>query len=157
MLRAFLSIGDKIEIRLLNRKGIPLKNLEPYSSQLLDFLSNDIISIAMPIKRGETVILEPGIHYNLCFFTSRGLYQCNCQMLKSYRENNTLIAAVSITTELKKLQRRQYYRLELVHKIKYCLISEEELEEISQAYDEKSDGYLNKESRPEKKEKSLIH
>lgn len=149
MLRSSLSIGDKIEVRLLNRKGIPLKNIEPYSSQLLDFFSNEpekIISIAMPIKAGQTIILEPGIHYNLCFFSDKGLYQCNCRMLKSYRENNTLIAAVLITTELEKFQRRQYYRLEVVHEIEFCSITDEELTAIIKAEEEKKNDNLKQES-----------
>ena len=130
MLHTSVSIGDKIEVRQLNRKGIPIKNIEPYSSQLLDFSTNqseNIISIAMPLKGGHTFILKPGIHYNLLFFTDKGLYQCNCKMLRSYKERNALIAAVLITTELEKVQRRQYYRLEILYEMEFCFISEEEL------------------------------
>ena len=149
MLHTSVSIGDKIEVRQLNSKGIPIKNIEPYSSQLLDFFCNQsetIISIGMPLRGGQTFMLKPGIHYNLLFFTDKGLYQCNCKMLRSYKEKNTLIAAVLVTTELEKVQRRQYYRLEILHEIEFCFISQEEINIIDKIIEDKDKDNLKEES-----------
>lgn len=127
MLKDILQIGDKIELKQLDPKGIPIKSSMTYVSQVVDFIDEDTISIASPIKNGLLVILERWINYRLYFYTAKGLYQCNSTVLKIYRENNMVVVQVKLTSELKKIQRRQYYRLECIHDIDYRLITEEEL------------------------------
>lgn len=122
-----VNIGDKIEIKQLDQKGDPIKSAKTYVSQVLDFTGDKNISIATPIKGGMVVILNKGENYRLCFYTMKGLYQCNCTMIQTYRENNMIVALVSVISKLEKLQRRQYYRLECVHEIEYRRISEEEM------------------------------
>ncbi|NLK26781.1 MAG: hypothetical protein GX306_00335 [Clostridiales bacterium] len=121
-----LSIGDKIHISQLDRSGRPFHGLQPYVSQLVDFIDNNIIHIAAPIVNNQIILLEPKRNYNLCFYTNKGLYQCICEVIESYKENNVVITRVSISSDLEKLQRRQYYRLEIVLDMEYQVITEEE-------------------------------
>ena len=121
-----VQIGDKIEVKQLDEKGDPIKSANTYVSQVLDFFEDNMISIATPIKNGMIVVLDKGSSYRLYLYTMKGLYQCNCTMLQTYRENNMVIALVEITSKLEKIQRRQYYRLECVHEIEYRIITEEE-------------------------------
>lgn len=122
-----VKIGDKIEVKQLDKKGKTIKSAKTYVSQVLDFVGEKSISIATPIKNGMIVILDKGESYRLCFYTMKGLYQCNCTMLQTYRENNMIIALLEVNSQLEKLQRRQYYRLECVHEIAYRKVTEEEL------------------------------
>lgn len=126
MLRDILAIGDKIDIKRMDQNGKPLLGTKTLVSQLVDFIDMDIISIATPIVSGRIYLLEVGENYNLCFYSSKGLYQCNCTILKNYKENNTIIAVVRITSNLEKYQRRQYFRLECIHEIEYRIITKEE-------------------------------
>ncbi len=126
MLREVLSIGDKIEIKPLNRNGKPAHTATALISQLVDFADGAIINIAAPIAFGRTIPLSVGENYNLCFYTDKGLYRCNCVVINNQRDNKTIITVVRITTNLEKYQRRQYYRLECIHDINYRLISIEE-------------------------------
>lgn len=121
-----VQIGDKIEVKQLDEKGDLIKSANTYVSQVLDFFEDNMISIATPIKNGMIVVLDKGSSYRLFLYTMKGLYQCNCTMLQTYRENNMVIALVEITSILEKIQRRQYYRLECVHEIEYRIITEEE-------------------------------
>lgn len=126
MLQDVLTIGDKIEIKQLDHAGNMMRTVKTYVSQLVDFVDQDVIHIASPIGNSRVLILEVGENYNLCFYSNKGLYQCNCVVINNHRENNLVIAAVRITSNLEKLQRRQYYRLECVHEIEYRTITREE-------------------------------
>lgn len=126
MLRGLVSIGDKIEIKQLDQKGALIKSAKTYVSQMVDFGPDDNISIATPIKNGMIFLLEKWVNYRLYFYTIKGLYQCDCTMVQTYRENKMVLALVKVTSDPKKIQRRQYYRLECVHDMVYRLITEEE-------------------------------
>lgn len=126
MLRETVKIGNKIEIKPLDHNGELIKSSGLYVSQLVDYIEDDIIGIATPIRNGMIVILEKKRYYRLYFYTSKGLYQCNCVMMQTYRENRMVLALVKLTSELEKIQRRQFYRLECVHEIEYRIITEEE-------------------------------
>lgn len=128
MLRDILVIGDKIDMKKLENVGGIVRSTGTYVSQLLDIVNENTISIAMPYSGGKLVILELESRYRLCFYTSKGLYQCNGIMMKGYRENNAIIAAFRLTSDLEKFQRRQYFRLECIHEVEYRVILQEETE-----------------------------
>ncbi len=126
MLRDVLSIGDKIDIKPLGKSGKPILGARTLVSQLVDFVDGDVINIAAPIVLGKTIPLPVGEYYNLCFYTEKGLYQCTSTVISNHRDNKTIITVVRITTNLEKFQRRQYFRLELIHDIEYRPITIEE-------------------------------
>ncbi len=126
MLHEVLSVGDKIDIKPLSRNGKPVHTAKAFVSQLVDLIDGNVINIAAPIVYGRTIPLSVGGYYNLCFYTEKGLYQCNCMVISNHKDNNTIITVVRITTNLEKFQRRQYYRLECIHDIYYRPISLEE-------------------------------
>lgn len=127
MLREIVNIGDKIELKQLDQKGRLIKSSKTYVSQMVDFMEDDNISIATPIKNGKIVLLEKWVNYRLYFYTIKGLYQCDCTMIQTYREGKNVLALVKVISQPEKIQRRQYYRLEYVHDIEYRLVTEEEI------------------------------
>lgn len=126
MLPDILSIGDKIHIRQLDLTGKPIRNTQPYVSQLLDFGDTDTIHISAPMINSQIHLLHPSSKYNLCFYTNKGLYQCTCEAIEKYKDNNIDVFTVRLTSNLEKIQRRKYYRLEMAHDIEYRLISDQE-------------------------------
>lgn len=127
MLLDILTVGDKIDVRPPEPTGREIKALKTYASQVLDITDENTISIAMPHGNGLLYVLEKGVKYRLLFYTTKGLYQCFCKLTGVYRENNAIIAEVRLLSELEKIQRRQYYRLECVHQIEYRVITQEEI------------------------------
>lgn len=126
MLRDILTVGEKIDVKQLDKDGIPVKATNNAFSQLFDIIDETTLSIAVPLRNKTLVKLHPGISYQLCFYTIKGLYQCTCTMLKIYKENNANIVMVRLTSELEKFQRRKYYRMEVVHEIVYRVVPPEE-------------------------------
>lgn len=119
-------IGDRIEMtHIKSAMGRKLSERK-YGSQVLDYDGARTAKIAMPIYENRVVPLEVGDDYNLCFFTNSGLYQCIGKIRKRYAENKMYVMDVLFLTELKKYQRRKFYRLDCMFPIKYRLISDVE-------------------------------
>ena len=119
-------IGDRIELsHFKSAMGRRLSD-KKYGSQVLDFDGNRTAKISMPIYENRIVPLEKGDEYNLCFFTNSGLYQCRGRIQKRYAEHKMYVMDVLLLTEMKKYQRRKFYRLECMFPIKYRQISDAE-------------------------------
>lgn len=134
MLSKIVSLGDKLE---LVKSGAENKKKElgeepekKYFSQVYDILSEDEMKIAMPIVEGRVIPLPINGRYDLCFYTSGGLYQCKATITDRYKEGGLFVLQIEITSDLKKFQRRQYYRLECTMEIMYKVVAKEELLEI---------------------------
>lgn len=139
LLQDTLGIGDKIDIISLDQEGNEIKHASTHYSQLLDIIDENIISIAVPSSNGTSRMLHQGILYQLCFYTSKGLYTCKGTMLKTYKENNIMIFQVEILSELTKIQRRQYYRLECILEFEYRLVTPEEIKLQYKLWNDKDD------------------
>lgn len=112
MANSILEIGNKIELRALNYRN-PDELAPVYVSQLLDFSeeSDEILMIAMPIYEGHLVPLDVGKHFEACFSAKKGMYKADCTVLNRVKRNNIYMVEILIQTQLKKFQRREYFRL----------------------------------------------
>ncbi len=127
-----LGIGNKIEMHEINT-SMRKNNLndEPeriYISQLLEFDEEDeeLLSIAMPIYEGKLIPLETGRRFDLYFYAQKGIYACCGEIVNRYKSNNIYVLVVRLTTELKKHQRRQYFRLETNIEVQYKVFTKDE-------------------------------
>jgi c-di-GMP-binding flagellar brake protein YcgR len=149
MVSDVVSIGDKLELKSLSFSTKKIENEKIYKSQVLDFIDDDTASILMPIEGGRVIPLTVGEKYSLCFFTKKGLYQCKSIITDRARINNVYVLTVQFTSELEKFQRRQFYRLEYLLEIKYCLVSDMEISIINKLQnenfkdEEEKQNYLN--------------
>lgn len=125
MISNVVTVGDKIDIYTLGKDG-EKKNSPVYVSQLLDFENKDLAKVAVPTVNGHLVPLQIDETYLFCFYTSRGLFQCNAVIIDRYKDGNLAILAVRFITEIVKYQRRQYYRLQCAIDIRCRLITKEE-------------------------------
>ena len=82
-----------------------------YQSKVLDILSEDRIEILMPMEKSRVVTLPVDGEYDLYFFTEMGLYQCYARIADRYKDNNVFVLVMDLTSNLRKYQRREYYRL----------------------------------------------
>ncbi len=116
MLSKYVKLGDKLELETIdNSKGRnELSEKKNYRSQVYDIVSEDQIKIAMPMEQGKVVLLPVDGEYNLCFYTQTGLYQCLARVIDRYKSDNIFVLVMELTTDIRKYQRREYYRLNCV-------------------------------------------
>lgn len=135
MLSKILSLGDRLElIRVMSeekRKQVKLDNTieaKPFISQIYDIINEEQLKIAMPITEGRVIPLPVSARYDVYFFTMTGLYRSRVVILDRYKEDALYVLVVEIMSELKKYQRRQYFRLECTFDIEYRVLQDLEVE-----------------------------
>ena len=128
-------IGDRIE--LTHEASATRRALSEvkYTSQLLDFNEINLAKLSMPIFENRLIPLEVGDEYMLCFFTQSGLYQCRGRIEKRYKDKNTHVMDVRFLNEIRKFQRRNYYRLDCNLDIKYRMLGLREQKVLQQMAD----------------------
>lgn len=130
MMAEILALGNKIEMREISKRLNSEKNESErvYVSQLLEFdeEEDDVLYIAMPIFEGKLVPLPVGARYELYFYAKKGIYAANAEIVNRYKSNNVYVLVVRMLSDLKKYQRRQFFRLETNIEIQYKLFGEED-------------------------------
>lgn len=123
-----ISVGDKIELELIEtRLSVdPDKKKEKYVSQVLDEAPNNRIYASMPIRGGNVVPLGIGQTFDATFYSKYGLMSCKVIVTGRYKKRNLFLIELEQMTELEKVQRRMYFRLECRKPIKYRIIEGEE-------------------------------
>lgn len=131
-MKTMFNIGDRIELTQLTGRVVSKEKL---GSKVLDFDGIRTAKIAMPMLGSRVIPLEVDDQYQLCFFTNAGLYQCKARVLKRYTEKKIHVLDMQLMTELKKYQRRKFYRLDCMFPVKFRVVSEVEkvlLEKLAQ-------------------------
>lgn len=132
MISNVLKVGDRIELKRFSLANEENQTVKPrlYQSQLLDITDSSRISIAVPLESGHLVPLDVGGRYELRFITANGIYICKGEITNRYKSNNIYFLAVHVLSDLRKDQRRQYFRLDKVRDLKYHLLTGDETELI---------------------------
>lgn len=123
-----LSIGNKIELVDLEQVIKNEKNKKVYVSKIYDIMQGNTLQIAMPIYEGKIVPLSVNDKYSACFYTDRGLLQCNVIVSARYKSGNLFFLEVIMLGELAKVQRREFYRYNCSLEAKIRVVSDEEYE-----------------------------
>lgn len=121
-----LAIGNKIELVLLEQVIKNDKNKKVLVSKIYDFLADNMLQIAMPIYEGKIIPLEVGGKYSTCFYTDKGLLQCNVVVTSRYKKGNLFFLEVLMLGELTKVQRRAFYRYNCHIDSKIRMVSDNE-------------------------------
>jgi len=103
-----LAPGYKIEMR-----HVPQKEGEPakvHISQIYDVFDDNKIEVLMPIEKTKLILLPLNAVYTLVSYTDTGVYQCDARVVERYKKDNIYLLGMEIITEVKRYQRREYYR-----------------------------------------------
>ncbi|MCR4902131.1 MAG: flagellar brake protein [Butyrivibrio sp.] len=132
MLADYLTVGSKVELKAVDRMWMQddPESTRIYFSKLNGVLSEDRIEILMPMIQGKLVLLPVNVQYNLCFYSKNGLMQCYAKVVDRYRSNNVYLAVLELTSNLTKLQRREYYRFSCALELRTRAFSEEEIKAV---------------------------
>ena len=123
-----IETGTKLELKKI--RHVDAMEEISYVSRFLYQKSADEAVIEMPVKGGSLVALEPEELFQVCFYTNKGLYQCQSQVVSRHYEDSLPVAVIKLRSEFEKLQRRQYYRMECLLQMEFCPLTEEEYDEM---------------------------
>lgn len=134
MLSKYVSIGAKLELETIEGLDNTENSSErrTYRSKLYDIVSEDQIKIAMPIEQGKLVLLPVDGEYSICFYTPTGLYQCLARVVERYKSDNIFVLLMELTTDIRKYQRREYYRLNCVLDMKCREVTEQDVDSFNE-------------------------
>ncbi|MBP3204511.1 MAG: flagellar brake protein [Lachnospiraceae bacterium] len=111
MLSKFITLGDRIELTAVGRvKLSDEEERRTYQSKVYEILTDDTLEITMPMEKTKLILLPVDGEYDVVFYTDTGLYQCFVRIADRYKSNNVYILRVELTSNLRKYQRREYYR-----------------------------------------------
>ncbi len=126
-MRDLIKIGDRVSlVKLDTAKKTLEQKTKSYVSQVLEFVTDEKVKIAMPIENGRIIPLEIGDKYAVRIYTQKGLFQCKSIIIDRFKEGNLFILLIEFTSSLEKCQRRQYFRLETLIDFKVREVTKDE-------------------------------
>ena len=129
MLSRVLKVGDKVELTKVQAAQSDASiRKKVYVSQIYEVVDDTKVKVGMPIENGHIVAMSPNTRLDACFYTGKGLYHGRVVVVERMREHNIYVMVVELQYELKKFQRRQYYRLNCTMDLLHRLMEEEEQE-----------------------------
>ena len=108
-----INIGDKIELTKLNKsvKNDSDEEQIKYISRVLEKSSDYEMKIAMPIYAGRVIPLTVGDSFMATFYSNQGaIYEAKIIITDRYKTGNIFILDIDVASQLKKVQRRNFYR-----------------------------------------------
>lgn len=134
MLSKYVVPGNKLEIQAVERNKY-IDNTETkkvYQTKVYDVLSDDRLEICMPMDKTKLILLPVNAEYDLYFYTQSGLYQCFATVIDRYKTDNNFILLMELASNLRKFQRREYYRLSCALEMNSRPLEKEEIEAVEQ-------------------------
>ena len=133
MLSRFVEEGSKVELRALEH-GLGESGAENttkvYQSRVLQIQSEDTLEISMPMEQTRLILLPVESEYDMVFFEENSLYQCFARIVDRYKSNNVYVLVMELTSNLRKYQRREYYRFSCALDMCARNLEEEEIEAL---------------------------
>lgn len=146
MLGDYIKLGQRIELQAVSRvksnEETTVQKL--YTSKVYDILSDERLEITMPVEHGKLILLPVDTEYEMFFYGGNALYECKANIVDRYKSNNVYILVMELVTNLKKHQRREFYRHTCAMDIETRVLSEEEEELVKKQDDEIAPGTFDK-------------
>ena len=112
MIEKYVVPGQRVDLKAVRRNASPgdVNTERTYSTKVFDVVSEDRMEILMPIEATKLILLPVDGEYEIFFYTDNGLYESTIRITDRYKSNNVYILLVELQTNLRKYQRRDFYR-----------------------------------------------
>lgn len=130
--------GCRVDLQAINRSAIQMDSggqRKSHQSKVLDIISEDRIEISMPMEKSKLILLPIDGEYDLYFYSDNGLYQCYARVVDRYKNNSMYILVLDLISNLRKYQRREYYRFSCALEMNSRQLQEEEISFADQGKD----------------------
>ncbi|MGN0437939.1 MAG: flagellar brake protein [Lachnospiraceae bacterium] len=123
-----INIGDKIDLEIIEKRLAvdPDKKPNIYVSQVLDEGPNDSLYVAMPFQEGKLIPLSVGQELNATFFSKSGLLQSKAVVIGRFKKGSLFLMEIQLLSDLKKVQRREFFRYPCRIPLEYRIVTESE-------------------------------
>jgi len=125
----FIHEGMKLDMQIAEKKknDDQEKTEKIYSSKVYDIISEDTLEIMMPMEQQKIILLPVGKEYDVKFYAGAVLYECFARVIDRYKSGNIYLLLLELTSNLRKHQRREYYRFSCVLEMLSRNVGDEEL------------------------------
>ena len=89
----------------------------------------------MPMEKQKLVLLPVDGEFDLYFYSDNGLYQCYARVVDRYKNNSLYVLVLDLISNLRKHQRREYYRFSCALEMNSRQLEEEEVALAGKAED----------------------
>lgn len=118
-----IKIGTKLEVEIPEYGNKISDNTTSYISQLVDVVDDKIISIVSPMREGRFKYLSRETNLIIYYLNEKQELLYFKGVVKGHRKNGALdIFDVAIDSEINKIQRRRFYRLDVVLPCTYAIV-----------------------------------
>lgn len=132
MLSMYVHPGQRLELQAVTGKKDNDSGSKVYGSSVYDVISDDRLEVTMPMEQTKLILLPVDGEYEVYFYTDQGLYQCFCRIIDRYKRNNVYILVLELISNLRKYQRREYYRFSCALEMNARSLEEEEIEALEE-------------------------
>lgn len=131
MLSKYVHPGSRLEIQVVEKlKTNSSEKKKVYESQVYEVVSEDRLEIIMPMEKTKLILLPLDVEYDLYFYTHQGLYQCFGRIIDRYKDNSMYLLLIELTSNLRKFQRREYYRFSCALEMNSRRLEKEEINSL---------------------------
>lgn len=140
MLSKLIKIGTKLELESIRYAKDKEQENKIYKSEVYDIISEERLEVTMPMESTKLILLPVDGEYDMTFYALNGtVYQCLGRVIDRYKSNNVYILVFELITNLRKFQRREFYRYSCALEMCARNLEEEEIKAI----EAKEDYYLS--------------
>ncbi len=134
MLSKFISKLNKIELQNVEKEGDRQgdEKARMYISSVFDILTEDTLEITMPVENNKLILLPVDNEYDMVIYGKDSLYQCFARIIDRYKSDNVYLLVVELTSNLRKYQRREYYRFSCALEMYSRNLEETEVQTLEQ-------------------------
>ncbi len=127
LLSKYVTPGSRVDLQEAERmRDEGAEGRKSYQSRVLDVISEDRVEIAMPMEKSKLILLPVDGEYDLYFYSDSGLYQCYARIVDRYKNNSLYVLVFDLISNLRKHQRREYYRFSCALEMSSRELQEEE-------------------------------
>lgn len=112
MISRVLSAGNKVKIAHGQKK-------QEYEGEILEILEDEILKLSFPDGEESIGLAEKGWRLFLTLFSQQGIYSCNGEVTERYGEKQHSIVFVRLTSNLEKIQKRQFHYMAYTAEIEF--------------------------------------
>ena len=107
------------DYNLHGNKKIDVLYEEQVYKSMIQNITDKQISISIPIKDGNFISIRNGENFEVLYYEKQNVFKFNGIVIGRSTENNALQLLIAYPQDIRVIQRREFFRVEVVYYIQY--------------------------------------